>query len=206
MNAVSTAYARRPASNAHRSAEDFARQRPAQRAINYGTAEVSRFVTVATHLAVTRQIEDPRERRRVALILNVLGPPLSRTLGYMPGKRLGLGEDIPSGAMLEWGKWAQKPAYLFSDPSMDAHARSSAVSADVLAVGAADDPWATPTQIDATTSHLSNAHIQRRTYTPAELGASAVGHHGLLRRGVGDQAWPQLLSWLGGTESQGPSR
>ncbi|MEV0393722.1 alpha/beta hydrolase family protein [Polymorphospora rubra] len=165
-------------------------------ALNHGTGSLRAFATVASHAGVTRTIPSAGERRRVALVLDVLGPTLARTIGYMPGRRLGLGEDFPAAAMLEWSGWSRRPGYFFDDLTMDAAARAAAVVAPVLALGASDDPWATPRQIEAITDRLTSTTVTRRTYTPAELGATRVGHHGLLRRGVGERAWPALLEWL----------
>ncbi|WP_282852043.1 hypothetical protein [Gulosibacter sediminis] len=124
----------------------------------------------------------------------------SRGLGYMPGKRLGIGEDLPAAAMLEWGRWARKPRYFFDDPSMGAVERAAAVDLEVLASGASDDPWASPSQMDALTRHLTSAKVERRTYSPADLGTANLGHHGLLRRKVGEAAWPKLVDWLTASE------
>ena len=161
-----------------------------------GGPRVSRFMTVSSHLAVTSRITPATERWRVAMVLNVLGPVLSRALGVMPGRRLGLGEDIPSAAMLEWGRWARLPHYFFSDPTMDAAARAARFSGEVLAIGASDDPWSSSRQIDALMANLTGARVERRTITPAEVGVERLGHHGLFRRGVGERAWPGMLAWL----------
>lgn len=162
-------------------------------AIGYGLAGVDRFALVASHLGVTRTIPALGERARVWTILHAVGPMLSRTMGYVPGRRLGLGEDMPGAVMLEWGDWARRPGYFFDDPTMQAADRAVAVRARVLAVGTSDDPWATPGQIDALTSRMTGATVQRRTITPAELGLDRIGHHGLMRRGVGEPLWADLV-------------
>jgi predicted alpha/beta hydrolase len=164
--------------------------------LGYGIDELDRFAIVSSHAAYTRSIEPRGERLRVGAILSVIGPTLSRGLGYMPGKRLGIGEDIPAAAMIEWGRWARKPGYFFDDPSMGAAERAAAVDRDVYAIGAVDDPWASPRQMDALISRLTSARVERRTYSPVELGVAKLGHHGLLRRQVGEAAWPELVDWL----------
>jgi predicted alpha/beta hydrolase len=98
--------------------------------------------------------------------------------------------------MIEWGRWARKPGYFFDDPSMGAAERAAAVDRDVYAIGAVDDPWASPRQMDALISRLTSARVERRTYSPVELGVAKLGHHGLLRRQVGEAAWPELVDWL----------
>lgn len=114
----------------------------------------------------------------------------------MPGKKLGIGEDIPAAAMIEWGTWARHRGYFFDDPSMSAPARAAAVTQDVLALGAADDSWASPAQMTALTSRLTAARVEHRTFAPEQVGVSRIGHHGLLRRSVGEAVWPELLDWL----------
>ncbi|MCT1801247.1 alpha/beta fold hydrolase [Kocuria carniphila] len=174
-------------------------------ALDYGTEGLAGFVTISSHAGVTSTVRGTAERRRVAAVLHVAGPVLCRVFGYMPGRRAGLGEDMPSGAMLEWGKWARKPHYFFDDPSMDAAARTARVSVPVLAVGASDDPWATPEQIEEITDRLTGTTVERRTFTPGELGVSSLGHHGLVRRSTGRNAWPALERWLSGVVERGAS-
>ena len=170
-------------------------------ALGKGVASVDRFVLVSSHLGVTQEIEPLGERLRVAFILRVVGPVLSRTLGYMPGRRLGLGEDIPVAAMIEWGQWSQLPHYFYDDDTMDAAASAATVDADVLAVGVSDDAWASPHQMDALTARMTGARVARRTVTPEQVGLSRLGHHGLLSRRAGDAAWGPILDWLLGAEA-----
>ena len=169
--------------------------------LGYGTEHLDRVAVVSSHVADTRTVTPRKERLRVALMLHAAGPTLSRALGYMPGKRLGIGEDMPTAAMVEWGRWARHRNYFFDDPSMDAAARAAAVTQDVLALGASDDPWASPAQVRALTSRLTSARVEHRTFTPEQLGVQRVGHHGLLRRGVGTPVWPDLVDWLTGAEA-----
>ena len=164
--------------------------------LDYGTEALSAAAIVSSHVAASRTIAPWQERTRVTAILNVLGPVLSRAMGYMPGQKLGLGEDIPAAALLEWSRWIRKPNYFFDDPSMQARTRAARTRIPILAVGASDDLWATPRQMDQLTGHLVSAPVQRRTCTPDELGVPAIGHHGLMRRGVGEAAWPDMLDWL----------
>ncbi|KAD4059937.1 alpha/beta fold hydrolase [Arthrobacter yangruifuii] len=167
-------------------------------ALDNGTDGLLGFVAVASHAGVTRAIQNPKERLRVGLVLRVLGPVTSRLLGAVPGRKMGLGEDMPGGAMLEWSSWSRRPNYFFDDPSMDAAERAARVKAEVLSIGFTDDLWATPGQIDAIYGRLTNAALERRTYSPDDAGVPAIGHMGFFRRGVKDKLWPEILTWLDG--------
>ncbi|WP_402468964.1 hypothetical protein [Isoptericola aurantiacus] len=69
----------------------------------------------------------------------MLGPATARVLGYVPGRRLSLGEDMPAAAMREWSRWSTMPGYFFEDSTMTAAADAARVTGDVLAVG--DTLW-----------------------------------------------------------------
>lgn len=161
-----------------------------------GAEDLHGIVTVGTARAALRDITPVTERLRVGFILRALGPLISPLVGYAPGKRLGLGEDIPTAAMLEWGRWVRMSEYFFDDPTLGATARMARLRTPVLATGASDDNWASPAQIDALLDHVRLAEVQRRTFTPQELEVRRIGHHGLLRRPVAEIAWPEIVSWL----------
>lgn len=165
-------------------------------ALGSGVESLRGMVSIASHAGVTATVPALPERVKVWLTLNVAGPLTGRILGYMPGKKLGLGEDIPAGAMREWGRWSRLPGYFFDDPTMDAADRAATVTGPLLAIGFSDDPWAIPQQIDAITDHLTAADVERRTYSPAEFGVAAIGHMGFFRRGLREGLWPQVAQWL----------
>ncbi|MBO3741256.1 alpha/beta hydrolase family protein [Actinoplanes flavus] len=165
-------------------------------ALGHGGPELTAFALVAAHVATIRAIPGRVERMRVRLVLNLLGPALGAVLGYVPARRMGLGEDIPVAAVRQWGGWGRLPGYLFDDPAMRAAERAAAVTQPVLMIGLSDDPWATPEQVDALAARLTGARVERRTWTPADAGVPHVGHHGFMRRTVRDTLWPDLLTWF----------
>lgn len=173
-------------------------------ALGCGIEGVSAFALVSSHAGVTAQIPDRAERLRVRAFFAV-APTLGRLLGYAPSRLAGFGEDLPREVVREWAPWTRRPGYFFDDATMDAARRTARVHRPVLAVGAADDPWATPAQIEAITDHLTGSPVERRTVTPQELGVERVGHHGLLRRGVGEPFWADLVRWWGDQVLPGPS-
>lgn len=153
-------------------------------------------VLIASHAGVTSVIEQRGERAKVRFVLSVAGPVLSRSLGYMPGRRMGLGEDIPAGAMLEWSRWSRLPSYFFDDPSMRAAERAAQITGPVLTIGLTDDPWATPKQMRVISRALANADVEQRLWSPADGGVAAIGHMGFFRRALRETLWPELVAWL----------
>ncbi|WP_395244885.1 alpha/beta fold hydrolase [Agromyces sp. MMS24-K17] len=152
-------------------------------------------VIIASHIAANRDIPDPAERARVWTLLNVVAPVAGAVLGYVPGRRLALGEDLPVGVVREWRDWTRRRRYFFDDPTMDADARARRLATPTLVVGIADDPWSTPDAVSRFADHLSGAPVERLTVAPAP--GEAIGHLGFFRRAHRETHWPAVLDWLG---------
>ncbi|MBP2411729.1 putative alpha/beta hydrolase [Arthrobacter stackebrandtii] len=167
-------------------------------ALGAGTDGLDGMVAIASHAGVTATVRGVAERAKVRFVLSGAGPLATKVLGYMPGSKLGLGEDFPAAAMLEWSSWSKHRGYFFDDPTMRALEKAASVTGPMLSIGFSDDPWATPQQIEAITDHMTAASVERRTYSPAEFGVPAIGHMGFFRRGLRDGLWPEVVVWLEG--------
>jgi len=163
-------------------------------ALGFGVDGLAGFATVASHAGTIARIEDPMERFRVRCFFRV-APTLSKVLGYAPSKVV-FGANLPAAAIQDWAPWTRHPRYFFDDPTMRAAERAASVRVPVIGVGVTDDAWASSTQIDALLAGLTNTTVDRRTYAPTDLGRTSVGHHGLMRRGVGERFWADLLTWF----------
>ncbi|BAX61773.1 serine aminopeptidase domain-containing protein [Burkholderia stabilis] len=164
--------------------------------LSAGTVHLRAAVLVAAHAGTTRLIASAAERVKVRLILRVLGPLMSALLGYVPGKRLGLGEDLPAGVFREWSRWTTLPHYFFDDPALGAAERYAKQRLPILALGFDDDPWANPAAIDLLVSYLTGAAVERRQVDPHAAGCGPVGHMGFFRSRPGSVLWPGVADWL----------
>jgi predicted alpha/beta hydrolase len=153
-------------------------------------------VLIATHAGITRTIRGRAEQARVWLVMRVLAPLLCAINGYMPGRRIGLGEDLPRGVMLEWSRWTTLPRYFYDDPVLDAARRAAAVRMPLLVLGFDDDPWANPHAMDILLAGVTMAPIERRLVDPQALGLAGIGHMGFFRKRCAHTLWPQVSDWL----------
>ncbi|MFC0134012.1 alpha/beta hydrolase [Massilia eurypsychrophila] len=165
-------------------------------ALGVGIGALRAGVMIASHAGVTATIRGAAERARVWLVMRVLTPLLCPLFGYMPGRRFGLGEDLPRGVMQQWSRWTAMPNYFFDDPNMDAARRMATVRLPLLVLGFEDDPWANRVAIDKLTAPLLNAQMERRHITPAEAGLAAIGHMGFFRKRAEATLWPLVGNWL----------
>lgn len=160
------------------------------------TAQLRAALLVATHAGITRTIRGRAERLRVWAVMRLLAPILCAFLGYMPGRRIGLGEDLPRGVMLEWSRWTTLPRYFFDDPALDAAARMARVEIPLLAFGFDDDPWANPHAMDILLSRYTGAPPERRQVNAGALGLPGIGHMGFFRRRCEAALWGEAAAWL----------
>jgi predicted alpha/beta hydrolase len=165
-------------------------------ALSEHSAYLRAAALVASHAGVTRLIRGRRERLRVWFVMRVLAPLLCGVFGYMPGRRIGLGEDLPASVMRQWSHWTTLPRYFLDDPWMEAEARMARQYLPLLALGFDDDPWANPEAIGVLVAPLVNARLERRQIAPADAGVPAIGHMGFFRKRCAAILWPQLGDWL----------
>lgn len=165
-------------------------------ALSDETNSLRAAVLVASHAGVSATISGIAERTKVRVIMRVLAPVLCAVLGYMPGRKLGLGEDLPRNVMLQWSRWTRLPRYFFDDPTMDAARRMARVRIPLLVLGFDDDPWANPSAIDMLIAPLLNAKTTRLQISPRDADLHAIGHMGFFRRSAAQRLWPQVGGWL----------
>lgn len=164
--------------------------------LSTATRSLHAAVLVASHAGVTRTIQQTQEKLRVWFLLRILAPVLCRTFGYMPARRLGLGEDLPAPVMLQWGRWSAMPDYFYDDRAWDARRRASEVTLPLLVLGFDDDPWANSAAITRLMAPVENAKIERREIRHADYGIPAVGHMGFFRTRCAEKIWPEVGRWL----------
>lgn len=151
---------------------------------------------IASHAGALRLIRGRIERLRVDMVFRAVVPVIASASRRFPAKRLGVGEDLPSAAMRDWGNWIKMPRYFFDDPSMNAAAQFARVKAPLLCYGFDDDPWATTAAIDLLTSHFTSTTVLRRQIDPATYGPNAIGHMGFFKPHHRETLWAEVANWL----------
>ncbi len=159
--------------------------------------QISRALFVAAQAGYWRLFHSP-EKYRVYAMLRLVGSPIARTLGYVPG-RLGIGEDLPRGVFLEWTNWVMKPRYFFDDATLTALENFPRYRGALRAVCLTDDPWATAPAVDLLCSGFTGTTPERVDIRPADIGAVKIGHFGFFRPEHRDTLWRDAAAWLSGS-------
>jgi predicted alpha/beta hydrolase len=156
--------------------------------------EVSRALLIAAQAGYWKLMAGP-ERYRVYAMLNFVGSPLTRLLGYAPGWS-GLGEDLPKGVFLEWVSWVMSKRYLFDDPALSGLKNFPNYRGAMRALCFSDDPWATQPAVELLCSGFASIKPEILTIAPADAGAAKIGHFGFFRPEHRDTLWRGAAEWI----------
>jgi predicted alpha/beta hydrolase len=156
--------------------------------------EVSRALLIAAQAGTWKLMASP-ERYRVYALLNYVGSPLTRLLGYTPGWA-GTGEDLPKGVFEQWKRWVMSDRYLFTDPDLKGLSNFANYKGALRALCMSDDPWATRPAVELLCSGFTAAKPEILSVTPADAGAAAIGHLGFFRPEHRDTLWRGAAEWI----------
>ena len=146
-------------------------------------------------------------RRRLAMYLlwHVLMPTVTRVVGYFPGRRLHLLDDLPAGVALEWANrtrpefWWNRvtplgaPDIVWRDRMIGGF---RAVRAPTLALRFTDDAFATQAATSRVLRLYQNCPAAQIVFGPGDAGGQKIGHFGFFRSRFRETLWPRALAWL----------
>jgi len=156
--------------------------------------EVSRALLIAAQAGYWKLMASP-ERYRVFAMMNFVGTPLTRALGYAPGWA-GIGEDLPKDAFLQWTQWVMNPRYLLDDTSLAGLPNFARFNGAMRALCLADDPWSTRPAVELLCTAFTSTEPEIITIAPGEVGAARIGHFGFFRPEHRDTLWRGAAEWL----------
>jgi predicted alpha/beta hydrolase len=136
------------------------------------------------------------QRVRLFLLWYFAFPLLTPALGYFPGRRLGLGEDLPKGVALEWARWCRQPHYLMDDLGADLPDYFATFEAPILAFKISDDSYGPEKAVDALLTWYRRSPITIRSVRPEDCGVGAIGHFGLFREVMRGTLWKEIRDWI----------
>jgi predicted alpha/beta hydrolase len=156
--------------------------------------EVSRALLVAAQAGYWGLMTPP-ENYRVYVLMNFVGRPVARLMGYAPG-RIGLGEDLPRDVFLQWTDWVNRKRYMFDDPALPALANFSGFRGPLRALAFTDDPWATKPAVELLCGGFTGTKADILTIKPTESGLAKIGHFGFFRPEQRSTLWQDAATWL----------
>lgn len=130
---------------------------------------------------------------KVLMFWWLLGPAVVAALGYLPGRRLGFGADLPAEVYWEWRRWCLSRS--FNDAEWQARSRTETAHdsprCPVTMVAIEDDVVISPTMVRRLARSYPEAETSFRLVSPTALGLGPIGHVGVFHE-RNAAAWPLL--------------
>jgi predicted alpha/beta hydrolase len=132
----------------------------------------------------------------MAALWYVLVPSITAALTYFPARRLGLGEDLPGGVILEWARWCRNPNYIVDGAGKPKREHFERFKAPISYYSFADDIYAPSAAVEHLMSFYTSAAKSGRHILPSELGFPSIGHFGFFREKMKPLLWAETAEWL----------
>lgn len=154
--------------------------------------DIARMIGVASGIAYHR--DHPWPYQALARMFWFGHAPLATwALGYLPGKRLGFGADLPPKVYWEWRRWCISLDFFFpelGDTLPEADWSRCPVPAELFAFS--DDPTIPPPNVWRLKELYGPGRTRENLIVPAEHGLKSVGHLGAFAA-RNAALWPVLL-------------
>ncbi|MGV2021091.1 alpha/beta hydrolase family protein [Agrobacterium sp. 22-223-1] len=153
---------------------------------------VERVITIGSGFAHVS--DHPWTYRPTVIAFWYLLGPVSTTLaGYLPGRRLLLGADLPAGIYWQWRRWCTSRDFFRRDigkslPEPD----FSATRFDLRMMTMADDVVVPPAAVWRYADVFPQGSVNRRTLHPEEFGLTSLRHIEVMSERAAP-AWPAIL-------------
>lgn len=154
---------------------------------------VARVITVASGLVTLADHPWPY-RARAAWFWYGLPRAANAVLGYLPGRALRMGPDLPAGVYRQWRRWCLRPGFWQGDVGHTLPAPDPArITCGVKIVAIADDPVVPPPAVWRLMALYPHAIKRQLTLRPADHGLQTIGHIAAFAR-ANAALWPVLIA------------
>lgn len=157
-----------------------------------GMERVTRAITIGAGL--THVSDHPwRYQWKARLFWSPPIRALAAMVGYMPGKMIGLGADLPRGVYQDWRRWCTTRGWHLSDVGRTLPLPDPArVTARLRMIAVADDDLVPPAAVWRARALYPEAVKEQKVLRPADFGLQAIGHiPPFTRRNA--VLWPAIL-------------
>lgn len=136
-----------------------------------------------------------------------VGPVGTVLAGYLPGKRLLLGEDLPAGVYWQWRRWCTRRDFFRSDIGLSLPEPDFRMDGPALRMlTMEDDVVVPPVAVQRYVDAFPQGRIEYRELTPAEFGLPSLRHIEVFSKRA-TAAWPAILGLAGASAGEDdPSR
>jgi predicted alpha/beta hydrolase len=155
-------------------------------------ARVVRTVTIGAGLTHVTD-HPPRYRWKARLFWSPPVRGLGMVAGYMPGRMMGLGADLPRGVYEDWRRWCLTPGWHLSEVGRSLPLPDpQRVKGRLRMIAVADDDLVPPEAVWRARALYPEAMKEQRVLRPGDFGLASIGHIPPFHR-RNAVLWPAIL-------------
>lgn len=156
-------------------------------------ARVTQVTTIGAGFA--HVMDHPWSYRPLALAFWYgIGPVATRLAGYLPGRRVLFGADLPAGVYWQWRRWCTRRDFFDGDigRALPANPAFGRVPFRLRMLGMEDDAVVPPAAVWRYADRFPAAAVERRVLRPRDFGVPSLRHIQVFSA-RNAAAWPALL-------------
>ncbi len=154
--------------------------------------QIDRMICVCSGLVTLK--DHPWPYRALATLFWYGHAPLAvHALGYLPGKALGFGTNLPSRVYWQWRKWCTAPQSYVPEIGDTLPANRWADMGKQVDIFAFEDDQVVPPEAVWRLADLYGSGVRCHLLSASEFGLSEVGHIGAFAR-RNAAVWPRLIA------------
>jgi len=149
---------------------------------------VTKIVTIASGSGYWRK-NATALKKRVWFLWYFVAPILLKSLGYFPGKRLGMVGNLPFGVMSQWRKWCLHPQYLLGVENHAIKECYQKFNKPITSLSFSDDELMSIENINSLHSFFGDSATKMHRLSPEDVNAKRIGHFGFFKKTFQDSLW-----------------
>lgn len=155
-------------------------------------AQVDRLITVASGAAHIR--DHPWPYRAIALLFWYgHGPLITKLLGYLPGKALALGPDLPAQVYWQWRRWCTSKNFYECDYGGALPPLAQPYTGPLKIIAMSDDVMVPPKSVWKLERYYPEADKARALLHPKDYALKNIGHIAVFHR-KNAKLWPDIIN------------
>ncbi|KIC36778.1 alpha/beta hydrolase family protein [Leisingera sp. ANG-M7] len=157
-----------------------------------GLTDVARMIVVAGGLVHHHDHPWPYRALALAFWFGHV-PALVRALGYLPGRAVGFGADLPAGVYWQWRRWCTTPGSYLPEAGRglpQPRWAETGIPVDLFAMK--DDDVVPPAAVWRLGDAFGSVLQRREVLDPQQAGLRKIGHLGAFAR-ANSALWPRLV-------------
>ncbi len=137
-----------------------------------------------------------KQRRKIYFLWHILLPWITNIVGYFPGKKLGMLEDVPKGVIQQWHNRRKHTDMKKQLENNGIELFYNAYQSKLLTLGIEDDPIGTEPAIQRVHELFEASNKQLEIIKLEDISIDKIGHFGFFSRKFKDSLWNKTLQWF----------